>query len=300
MRNALVAICLIALLSGGCARDKYVIEYDLPAEFPGEAVSNPFSLGNNQVPLPAGGWVLIAKDVYDGNTGWWHPHFDGENGVYGGVILMELNNGKLARLVDIRTIVGGSDKIGGPHRAPICSRKDLHHRITVSNEVRGPLDCWWVTHSRMRADSSTTQLRRRAFDFLTSRNIPIPEIMMSVGYLLARKGPPQNHLWVLHFWNPEQVGFSPPQPVTWAKSEWNSIRAFSDPRKRNYIEKLKAWGAAWYKTVKAGFDTLTVNPLKTECLDEQGPAHSSSDCIEWRKAFEERFQELKLGSEPTS
>ena len=58
---------------------------------------------------------------------------------------------------------------------------------------------------------------------------------------------------VTYQFNPEFVGFPPPERVKWSVNDWHRDRIHADPEKVAYVDRLKVWGREWKRNVDLGF-----------------------------------------------
>ena len=278
----IILALLIASLAG-CAE---IPDRKQPPTQLGVAAPNPFALGSNQVPLPGGDWILVATDVRTVDMGGPYSFDRGLKTKNGGVVLAEMQDGILNRLVQIRTVIKGPYDLWSWFKVKACGRTDLHYRHTFENREWGAQDCWWVSHEEVFLTDDASPLWQAALAYFETHRIRTPNFMMSVGYRFANRGRHSNFLNVVYYWNPELQDLPPAERTSWLQSEWHSSRIIGDPATQGYVEALKRWAARWHDIVKAGFDALAVNPLQGECSDGRATGYGSSDCVEWRKAYE--------------
>lgn len=199
-----------------------------------------------QVPLPEGSWRLAGWDYYTNDQ------------ELGGV-LIQTEGTQVSRMIEfyVPYITLGNP---GYLRLPpyrFCGRKDIiyvgtSYTGTSYNFAKGaaPQDCWGIDHWPTTFYGTLPEHILQLRDHVEANGLKMPETMITVEY---RRGVSKTrYVSLSYYFNPELEGFSPPREVDWRTSDWHRDRMYRDPKKKAYIEKLKAWGASWKEQVEAG------------------------------------------------
>ena len=232
----LTVAALGALLAGcGTGRDELVAGRQF------EGLINPGNM-NVQVPLPEGGWTLVAWENYSGEQ------------ELGGVMIQ--TEGKhVSRLVDFYVPQYSKTRI---YLAlyKFCGRRDILHvgksevYTFYSPQKTSPQDCWGINHWPMTFSGSVPKHLLALRDYVEANGLVLPSTMIAVHYRRGGKG---KFFSLNYYFNPELEGIAPPQQVEWRTSDWHRDRYSLDPKKKAYIEKLIKWGAEWHAQVDRGF-----------------------------------------------
>ena len=202
--------------------------------------------GGGQVPLPKGEWVVAGWDFYT------------DKQALGGV-LIQTEGRQVARLLDFYVPYHTEGrKLGqrlGGHR--FCERRDVLFFAEIKRRLQSSYggdtkdNCWGIDHRSMTFSGKAPNHMLALRDYIETNRLVLPVTMLAVAYRRRDGGP--NKFSLDYYFNPELEGFAPPQQVEWRTSDWHRDRAFYDPQKKAYVEKLKKWGDSWEKQVDKGF-----------------------------------------------
>ena len=207
----------------------------------GATVSNPLVIAEKQIPLPRGRWVVRGQNVITTDAGTRIIQ----------MILLDADRNVPRISIWVGTNLQPSVYFEGWGVSRICSRDDMHHRVTKSNIQWGDQECWYVNHARLGRSSRTPKEVLQVYDFVKSRGRAVPANTVVVGYRFAND---YDVLSIRYHFNPEAEGFAPPKRAAWKTSDWHVDKVVSDPKKVQYIDRLKWWGLDWLPKVKAGFE----------------------------------------------
>jgi hypothetical protein len=198
-----------------------------------------------KVPLPAGRWASFGEDLTaDPNSGN-KQHY---------VVLIDISASSSLWEIHIgfveRTSTLARDSGGGYEPSPNCERKDFHLVKTQANYRGGIQDCWFVAHDIPQYAASKWPTENKLNAFYQANGIAVGTLI-DVGYHFANYS---NQLNLGYWFNPVAAGLRRDSNLNYSLSDWHPGNAATNPQNSAYIEKLKAWGAAWYPFVKAAFD----------------------------------------------
>jgi hypothetical protein len=111
-------------------------------------------------------------------------------------------------------------------------------------------ECWGINHWPMTFSGSIPEHLLGLRDYVEANSLIMPGTMIAVQY---RRGGDDKFFSLNYYFNPEQEGIPPPQQADWRTSDWHRDRAFRDPVKNAYIDKLIKWGETWHEQVVKGF-----------------------------------------------
>jgi len=259
MRNR-VSFPLIILTAGLITGCEFFGERELPMslELPlsDARVVDAFTIGGKRIPLPPGEWTVIGTGIEK----------DGERGFHSSSMLALIEKNQLLSAVEIATNIpipkaaaGGKPKDGRgegwlTHQG--CVRDDLHFLAVTANVRLGDQDCWWVNHWRMhRTGSGAAEHWQKAQKYLAENKIKAPLDMIGVTYRLANK---DHYLTVTYFLSQQPSDFDDRNDVhwsiaSWETSVWHPDQVKKDPKRRQHIDKIIAWGKSWHPQIKKVF-----------------------------------------------
>lgn len=183
------------------------------------------TLGGTRIPLPDGNWSVVA--FFRGST-----PTDGDS-----VVLARIEQNRLQGVIAAKAGELQGNQLPTPF--PSCERQDYVYRETKADESGGVQRCWWINHSTGIWQSDS--LLRAAAAELGKRGITPPTVMLNVGFRRADKS---SQVTAFYYFDPTEKGISS-QPLLWKSSEWHKDRIASDPRRVEYVDQLKQWGAKW-------------------------------------------------------
>jgi hypothetical protein len=197
---------LMALALGG-----WVSKEDAFKGLPlGKKVSNPFSIGEVQVPLPEGEWVVAGRAVYaakqtgagTGGPGMAH------------IALFDVQNGILRRQVWVRTsLETGVSRWVKPKD---CDRKNVFHIQSEELPQVHSQFCWVINHHRMHFDPKGEGATLEASQYLRDNGIKFPNTMLTTTFYMS-VGP--KYFEARYYLNPEAEGISPSKNTSWDEND---------------------------------------------------------------------------------
>jgi len=195
-----------------------------------------------QVALPEGKWTLVGWSIYPNEQ------------ELGGVVIQTEGN-VVSHLVDFYLPWRTETRMYlQPYK--FCGRNDILYVgkaevfvVYQANKMQ-PQDCWGINHWPMTLSGNVPKHLLAVRDYLEENDLVMPSTMIAVQY---RRGGRGKYLSVNYYFNPELEGLPPPAQVEWRTSDWHRDRAFRDPAKKAYIEKLIEWGENWHEQVDWGF-----------------------------------------------
>jgi len=256
-RAPLSLAVLAAGLIAGCALDDGR-ELSLSLELPlsGTRVADGFPIGGKRIPLPPGEWIVIGTGIEK----------DGERGFHTLNMLALIEKNQLLAATEISTNIpipkagdGGKPKDGRgegwlTHQG--CVRDDMHFLNVTANIRLGEQDCWWVNHWRMhRTGLGAAEHWKKAQKYLAENKIKAPLDMIGVTYRLANQ---DHYVTVTYFLSQRPSDFDDQNDVhwsiaSWETSVWHPDQVKKDPKRRQHIDKVIAWGKSWYPQIRQIF-----------------------------------------------
>jgi len=211
----------------------------LERKFPvGEPISNPLIVDKKQILLPPGQWIIAGVHPSRNTSGTRILH----------LFLIDVKAGVLQHAVEIHTNMGSPTHFQGWKADPACSYKGFLHLVTNSS-VEGE-ECWWVNYWRMTTPPRKESAWARALEYAKRKGIEFPTNCVTVGYRLADDS---DFLNLYYCFSPEADGIVPPGRMPQNPSIWQVDRFDKDPKRAEYVDRLKRWGTSWLVQVRAGF-----------------------------------------------
>jgi tetratricopeptide (TPR) repeat protein len=204
----------------------------------GGPTSNLITVGKKQVMLPPGEWVIAGVYATRNNSGISMLQ----------LFLIDAKAGVLQRASLIEANIERPMAFQGWKAHPVCRHKDFLYLVTNS-AVEGE-ECWWVNHWSMTMPPKRESAWSRALEYARREGIAIPTNCVAVGYRLANDN---DYLHLSYCFNPEAEGIVPPGRFPQNPSIWHVDRFDKDPKRAEYVDRLKNWGASWLPQVRAGF-----------------------------------------------
>lgn len=240
----LVAAPLIALALGGWVSKDEAFK-DLPL---GKKVSNPFSIGDVQVPLPEGEWVVAGRRVSESTAS--GAAFT-TSATLASVILVDVAEKKMRSAIMITTPLDYGTTARW-NKARECSRQDM--LFSANDELPQIYShfCWWTNHRRFSFDGEWAKRDhiKEMMSGFAANGIPLPGNTLTTGFEMAVG---QKYIYLTYDRNPEIEDISRSRNIGWSESDWHKNRIHEFPDKLQYVEKMKAWAAEWKEKVKQGF-----------------------------------------------
>jgi hypothetical protein len=221
-----------------------VSKEDAFKDFPvGKKVSGQFAIGDVQVPLPEGDWVMAGRGVYAAKT-------SGNNAgpTMAQVALFDAQNATLRRYIWIQTSLeqGGLSWV----KPKDCDRKNVFHVQSEELPQVYSQFCWVINHLRVHFDPKSGGAVAEASQYMRDNSINFPDTMLATIFYMS-VGP--KYLQIAYSLNPEVDGISPSKNSAWDGNDWHISRLHRFPDKQQYAEKTKAWATEWKEKVKQGF-----------------------------------------------
>lgn len=236
MKRILTA-ALIAVSMAGCQTVQLT---ETPRD---KTYSGLFDVAGKTVPLPPGDWVVAASVVGSNNAD--DPILD--------TILVPKHGDTLTQFVAVKTNLspGFNPDSEGYAESTLCNRSDFVFRKVYANEENGRQDCWGIYHYPFFYDSRNKLKHwEEARQYIINNFENRPNLFILLFYKLANNN---DAILVSYGWNPDIDGIEPAIVRSWTGNEWHADYIDNYPDKKEYIEKLKTWGASWRLRVKNGF-----------------------------------------------
>ena len=249
MKKYFLLQTILALLLTGCAMTNLK-----STNYVGKVYKNTIQLQGMDIPLPEGEWRVIGsgniegKIVGAGGSQTNNPTDD----KFQVVLLKTTDLGKVDSLIIIDTDKMGN-RLSGYLSYPFFNRTDLYQVIVKNNDKDGAHDCWLICHSITPQIYKNTVATKEAFNYFESNKIEIPKISILSYHHFTGKYNKNKLLDYYYYINPEINGFDPPIDTNWATCEWNKLQINKDPKKVEYIDKLKIEGAAMHEKLRVAF-----------------------------------------------
>ncbi len=231
-----LTVGLLAFLAGHTASASK-LERQYP---PGTPISNPVVVGKKQIPLPPGQWTVAG--VRSSRNSELKKILD--------LFLIDVKSGVLQHAASITTNMSPPKRHQGWLTHSTCSSKSSLHLVTKSSSEGEDQECWWVRYWPTSTPPKKDSAWKRALDFAITQGIELPTNFVTVGYRLADDA---HFLNVYYLFSPEVDGIVSPGRTAQNPSVWHVDRFGRDPKKVEYVNRLKTWGASWLANVKAGF-----------------------------------------------
>lgn len=236
MGRLLITMASVVLISGCVTTGEVEKKYPV-----GTIVRDMVKLGSKQIPLPPGDWEVYGVAETQSSLG----------SPLNTLVLVNNRNRRLPSAVALFSNVEGAGRgDGGWVSLKTCSRNDMIHRTTEQNTAGGRQACWYINHTRMTRTGRTPAHLRAALDRVIEKGGRLPLTSVYVGMHLADSF---DYLTVRYYYNPEADGFPPPRVTDWRSNDWHHDRLHEDPKKIEYVDMIKGWGASWFSRLKAGF-----------------------------------------------
>lgn len=181
-------------------------------------------LGGIVLPLPDGAWRLV--DLEDSRVADVDYNIPVTSGAF---VSLDLDRARRQVKSFIRYWIASTDSLyGGWIDSPVCSGAEHYYTYkSDQNRRRARLRCWSIKLETVKP------------------SLQVPALLVSVTYFWSAgaKG-----LQATYYFNPETAGFPPLNADDWSRG---GIAA--DPKRAQYIEDLKSWGASWQPRIEQGF-----------------------------------------------
>jgi hypothetical protein len=195
------------------------------------------SNGGIYLALPEGSWTLASLEE-------WRDRNVNAPMVSGGLVW--LDGRKVKQII---WFTAGNDA-NGWLVPEFCARKDIFFLKSDQNRRGRETRCWGINHVGMTLGSNASKWSSEAYQWVARNSEGMPKTMLDVDFYRASGA---KYLRVAYYYNPEIEGFSAPRESAWRASEWHKDVVVGDPKRVEYLERLKAWGEKWQPQVEAAF-----------------------------------------------
>ena len=213
---------------------------DLLDASPGTKVKGVVAVGSKQLPLPEGEWELMFAETNRGGS------YAGVPMARANVALVQ-NVGGTARAY---LVAGTNVDIGGRgwRRPQLCDRDNVLHNDSDGNYNKDDADCWIINHIPFGRRKS----RFAFFDKVRKYVLKTAGTSTLVVNWYWRNDA-SDYFRVAHYANPVAYGFARERFQRWPESDWHAEVIDESPRRKKFVEAVKAFGAEYRKAVRAGF-----------------------------------------------
>lgn len=207
---------------------------------PGTKVTGVATLGNKQVPLPEGEWELVFAET--------DRLWSDRTGPVGSAnaFLVQNAGGKPSAYIVVRT--NTEPYSNGLRRPRACDRDNLLHNDSDSHYNQHDADCWMINHipfGRRKA--------RRAFFNEVRKYVRKTAGTSTLLVNWYWRNDSSDFIRVAHYANPAAYGFPRERFQRWVESDWHVEVIGDSPRRKNFVEAAKIFGAKYREAVRAGF-----------------------------------------------
>jgi hypothetical protein len=206
----------------------------------GTIYSNFAAIGERQIPLPSGEWVLVARSkTLSGGSGMGVPMIS--------VYLGQVEAGVAKRVIFASANLESSPG-GWTRNRSICDRNDVFFNSSDKNYNSQDTECWVINHVGLTLAANASQVHRDFYRFTDDKGRP--KTAVGISFYIVKS---YNFFEVHYYANPEADGFEPTPTADWRGNPWHRDLSLSDPQRRAYLENLKAEGEKLFPLVKDGF-----------------------------------------------
>ena len=209
---------------------------DLMSLEPGTEIERIASIGNKQLPLPAGKWEVVMSEADRRGAA-----------KAGNVFLARKAKGRLAAYLFVRTNL----EIGsgtGWKRPRWCDRNNVHHNGSDNYYNKDDADCWMQIHRVFTNKMLRVDFYNRMKDYLRKHGAT----STLVGNMYWRNDS-HDFLLVSHFVDPAAFGFSEERGKRWTESRWHMTALGDGTPRRGFVDAAKAHGERYREAVRNGF-----------------------------------------------
>jgi hypothetical protein len=207
---------------------------------PGKIYRDEIVLEGKRVPLPAGDWKVVVSEYSD---------MDKYVKVY---LMKESTDHKIISEIFITTDSIMNDFTGyWPNE--YLQRTDLYYSSVEMNSKDRYTDGWVINHI-IRSFLPTTATLKAYFQYCSDNNIVQPKLMIESCHLVTGKIKRNKYLSISYSYNPEVEGFDTSGEGSWGTSTWHPLRIKADPKKVEYIERIKQEGELLHDRIRKSFN----------------------------------------------
>jgi hypothetical protein len=194
-------------------------------------------LGRVNLPLPDGEWVVTAVDEYKNK----------QNSLLAQVEMASFVNGKTLSgyiVVNVNEDISGS----GWDVHKFCSRTDVYY-LMRGPDVPNDQTCWGVNHYVFEKTSTYKPAQGSNIQaYVARRGQVMPGTLINTLFRFANRN---NFLTYQLYANPTLAGFTD-ESGKWADSSWHKDLVAADPKKVEFLERVKAQSAQLFDVMKDG------------------------------------------------
>ncbi|MGB7194620.1 MAG: hypothetical protein WBD81_14295 [Collimonas pratensis] len=214
----------------------------------GRLYSGSIQINGFKLPLPPGNWVKLATTSIKLPTSMGSGFFFGK-----------IEHKRLVAAINGYVLKSKDNPGAGFVEAKACTQADPTRNFVFVEEVI-PFDneACWLIHSyftpplQQWADRSVkiNLIDRAAAGDLAAKGVTYPQDLVDVRFIRFTKW---GGMEVHYLFSPEAEGISSNTVMAYADMDWRGNNIGRYPEKVAYIDKLKAWGTAFWPKFKAGF-----------------------------------------------
>jgi hypothetical protein len=209
----------------------------------GDVIQSALEVGKLRVALPPGNWRVVSEETGKATTSEGIP----TGAMFKAFHLVQYDPDKrFISSFHARTTTSSGKPL--EWRSKLCDREDTLLRAPLGGPAHSQ-DCVLVNHLvRFYEARPRERGEREAWQWVQSNDLKVPKTVIEVQERFF-KG--TDYLWVTYTVNPEIVDFVPSTITGWRESEWHPNFVKTDPERRDYVERLKAWVMANAKVHQA-------------------------------------------------
>lgn len=229
----------------------------------GTVVRDVAELGERQIPLPPGEWLLVAKQVRQSPN---RTNVTAPSVPLADVYLVQITNGTMVHAIYATTNL--ESHFGGWVRdRSICDRNDTHFNKSDRNYNERDTECWNVNHFGLTLPNNPPQVAVDFYRFTDDKHRPKTALVNQ--FFIVKNS---DFLQIMYVWNPEADGFPDTPTAAWAGNPWHRDLIQNDPARLAYVAKLKAEGERLFPLVKRGFDHQLPLPAPMPVAGRDAPS----------------------------
>jgi hypothetical protein len=131
-----------------------------------------------------------------------------------------------------------------------CKREDLLFKVSTGG-VFSNVNCATINHL-VAFPGNPSGKSAEFYALLKEQGVEIPPTVLQIAF--TRYTNNLRRLNVFLSINPELAGFPRDVETQWGRSPWHKSQAFSDPKKKQFIDALGVWALQFSKQMDAAFD----------------------------------------------
>jgi hypothetical protein len=222
---------------------------------PGTVVKERFTLVDKSVPLPAGEFVLAAKQVRDAT------HVKGEwirqRVQLVTVYLAQLDGEELRAEVLATTVLDPRFTYSKWEDEP-CKRGDTLYQLDLAQNRGYQQNCLLVNHITNIYTRQPPGIYGDAYVWLQQRGARLPvEVVIQATVTRIEVG---EWLSITHRFNPAAFGCDVGRNPSWATSAWHANALGKDAQRKQFVESVVEWGKAMQAQIDRQFRDRRATP----------------------------------------